>query len=227
MENKNIQVLQFLQLLKENNNKEWFEANREYFHQLRNYFSELVDQLIEKISHFDPKISDVSSKTAMFRINRDVRFSSDKSPYKTNFGAYIAQGGRKSISAGYYIHFEHDEVFLAGGIYKPNPAVLSRIRWAIYENIEEFLNIVQNKDFVSLFGEVSGDKLQKTPKEFDKNFKYKDFLKFKDFNVIHYLQINDVLKPNFVDYCSNIFQKMLPFNQFLNKSIEDISNEKK
>lgn len=227
MENKNIQILQFLQTLKDNNNKEWFEANRQYFHHLRDYFSDIVEQLIQNISKFDHQIKNVNSKTSMFRINRDIRFSSDKSPYKTNFGAYIADGGRKSIKAGYYIHFEHDEVFLAGGIYKPIPAVLSRIRWAIYDNIDQYLTIVQNKDFVNLFGEVSGDKLQKTPKEFDKNFEYKDFLKLKDYNVIHYLSIQDVLKPDFVDYCSSIFQKMLPFNQFLNKSIEDITNESK
>ena len=137
-------LFQFLRELKKNNNKEWFDANRSHYSALRKEFENFINLVIAEITVFDKTVAHTTAKASIFRINRDIRFSNDKLPYKTNFGAFIAKGGRKGINAGYYIHVEPGEGFLAGGIYMPSGPMLKAIRTEIYENIEEFKKIVEN-----------------------------------------------------------------------------------
>ncbi len=156
-------ILQFASQLKKNNNREWFQENKEWYNQVRNEFEQLVDDLIQKISEFDGEINNLSSKECIFRIYRDVRFSYDKTPYKTYFGAYIASGGgRKSPRGGYYLHLEPDSAFVSTGIWSPEPVVLKALRQSIYDNIDELNEIRSNPGFSRYYKNFhEDDKLKK------------------------------------------------------------------
>ena len=134
----------FLSALKKNNNKEWFEANRKEYETSKKWFEELFENLISGISKLDKGVADLKPKDCLFRINRDVRFGKDKSPYKSNFGAAIAQGGRKSPFGGYYIHIEPGASFIAGGIHMPESEVLKNIRQEIDYNFKDFKKIISS-----------------------------------------------------------------------------------
>lgn len=218
----NLEILHFLQTLKNNNDKIWFDQNRQWYLQVRTKFEKIVEELIKHISNFDVNILDLKASATIFRINRDLRFSKDKSPYKTNFGAYIAKGGKNSPWAGYYLHYESDEIFLAGGIYKPENEILSAVRWHIYENIDRFLAIIGSDDFKKFFKEIDGQKQIKLPKDFDKNFPHKELLKFKDYNIVYYLNFEEIIRDDFVAYCAEIFRKMYEFNSFINEAISKV-----
>jgi uncharacterized protein (TIGR02453 family) len=156
----------------------------------------------------------------MFRINKDVRFSKDKSPYKTNMGASINPGGKKSMVPGYYIHIEPGKSFLAGGCYQPMPETLAAIRQEIDYNSSEFKKILSAKDFKTYFKELSQeDKLKTAPKGYDKNHPDKELLQHKHFIVIHHLKDEDVINKNFPLYASKVFKAMLPLNLFLRRSV--------
>ena len=135
-------TIAFLKRLKMNNNKEWFDSNKNQYLEAKDEFEKLVDNLIQGTNKFDKKISsDLKAKNCTFRIYKDVRFSKDKSPYKTNFGASINPGGKKALFVGYYLHVEQGNSFLAGGVYMPEPPVLQAIRQEIDYNIEPLLKV--------------------------------------------------------------------------------------
>src|ERR1051325_10599551 len=124
-------TLKFLKDLKKNNTKEWFDANRKAYESAKKDFEGLVESVIEQFCKKDEEIGSLKPKDCMFRINRDIRFSKDKSPYKTNFGAFINKGGKKSIYAGYYFHCEPGENFVGGGLWMPMPDALKKVRQEI------------------------------------------------------------------------------------------------
>src|SRR5919199_2897449 len=141
-------TLDFLGKLKQNNNKAWFDANRARYEEARAQFEDFVQLLIAEINKFDD-LGALSAKECIFRINRDIRFSKDKSPYKTNMGASIAPGGKKSTRQSYYVHIApHDRSFLAGGLYMPTPEQLAKFRQAIDRDAARFKRIINAKDFV-------------------------------------------------------------------------------
>jgi uncharacterized protein (TIGR02453 family) len=161
------QTFDFLRRLKENNNRDWFNENKSLYTGALREFEVFVDTLIKHISDFDEKIMTTSVKDSTFRIYRDTRFSKDKTPYKTHFGAYIAPEGRKSGIAGYYIHVEPGGCFVAGGLYRPPTKELNSIRRRISKNFPEFLEIISNPDFVRKFGLITDtEKLKTTPRGF-------------------------------------------------------------
>ena len=126
------EILKFLELLSGNNNREWFEANKPMYQSAKSLYETLITNTITGIGAFDSSIGHPLAKDCLFRIFRDVRFSKDKAPYKTNFGAFIASGGRKSPKSGYYIHIEPEKSFIGGGIYMPQPDVLKKLRQEVY-----------------------------------------------------------------------------------------------
>ena len=139
----NKELFQFLSELRLHNNREWFQANKPRYDLLHRQFIEVVQELINRMTLFEPELAGLTPKDCIFRIYRDIRFSPDKTPYKTHFGAYIAAyGGRKSEYAGYYLHLEPGASMLAGGVWCPPPALLKLFRKDIYENIEFLLNNV-------------------------------------------------------------------------------------
>ena len=143
-------IFDFLRKLRDNNDREWFNAHKPEYLELKDRFEKWVSELIERTADFDEEVRGLAAKDCVYRIYRDTRFSPDKTPYKTHFGAYIASpGGRNSNRAGYYVHLEPDGSLLGGGLYCPDPALLKRLRQDIYDNIEEFTSILQEKAFVN------------------------------------------------------------------------------
>jgi uncharacterized protein (TIGR02453 family) len=212
-------VLEFLHKLKENNNRDWFNANKDQYEKARQEAEHFVDHLILEMQKIDKNIGTLTSKQTMFRIYRDVRFSKDKSPYKTYFGAFIAPGGRKSTKAGYYIHIAPEGTFVGGGAYHPMGEQLKKIRSEIYYNLAEFEKITSNKQFKNVFGELKGDRLVRPPQGFPKDFDGIELLKFKDYTVFFTLSDKEVLKPDFMNVVKNAFKTMKPLNDFLNRAM--------
>jgi len=218
----------FLRELKQNNHKEWFHEHKPVYQTLRKQFEQLIAQTILAIAQFDDSVKTIEPKQCIFRINRDIRFSKDKSPYKNNFGAFIAPGGRNSGLAGYYIHLEPDNCLLAGGIYMPPPDRLKAVRTEIFENTEEFKKIIHHKNFKKHFGKIISDKMLKTaPKGFPKDFNDIDLLKYKHYTVIKKVPEDMVTSDKFTAEVSQTFKALYPFNRFINDGINyqlDISN---
>lgn len=162
------EIYDFLRELRENNDREWFNAHKKRYVELKAWFDEWVGKLIEKTAGFDEEIEGLNVKDCVYRIYRDVRFSPDKSPYKTHFAAYLASpGGRNSQRAGYYVHLEPDGSLLGGGLYCPEPSLLKKLRQDIYDNIEEFTSILEEKKFAAEFAGIDAtDKLKKVPAPF-------------------------------------------------------------
>lgn len=176
-------IFGFLKALKKNNNREWFEKNKAKYIAAKAEFEFLVHDIIKGISKFDKKINpDTEAKDCVFRIYKDVRFSKDKTPYKTHFGAYFSPGGRKSSVAGYYFHFEPGNIFLAGGNWQPEAPQLNAIRQEIDYNGGKLENILNSKSFKKYFDGLSDeDKLKTIPKGYDKENKHIELLKLKSF----------------------------------------------
>jgi len=214
------QYFDFLNKLKFNNNKEWFQKNKPVYDQLKLSFEEIVSELINSISEFDPGINQLNPKDCVFRIYKDIRFSKDKTPYKTNFGAFFVPGGKKSGKAGYYLHIEPGECFLGGGIYMPPPPVLKKLREEVFYNLDELSSIISNKDFKKYFKGISGSKTTFMPKGFDKNFKGAEYLKYKDYTVIFPVSDDFYLHKDAFKETIKIFKAMKPFNDFLNHSFD-------
>ncbi len=212
--------LKFLKQLSKNNNKEWFDLNRKTYEICKTEFETVVKSVIDKSILFDNGLLNLEAKKCMFRINKDVRFSKDKSPYKINMGASINPGGKKSMIPGYYIHIEPNNSFLAGGCYQPMPEMLAAIRQEIDYNSAELKKILSAKEFKTYFKELSqDDKLKTSPKGYDKNHPEIELLQHKHFIAIHHLKDEDVLNKNFPTYISKVFKAMLPLNLFLRNSM--------
>jgi uncharacterized protein (TIGR02453 family) len=216
-------ILDFLRELKENNYREWFNANKNRFLEAKSIFEDLTTKLILKISEFDEDVKYLTPSECIFRIYRDVRFSPDKSPYKTHFGAYIAAGGgRKSSLAGYYVHIEPEGSQLGGGIYCPEPETLKRIRLSIFENYDEFKEILNEPQFASFFGKLySPEQLKKAPTGFPPDFEGIEYLKLKHFLTGHALSDSFISKEDLMDYAPKVFKTMLPLNRFFNDTINE------
>lgn len=215
------QTFQFLNELKKNNNRDWFNANKERYQTAMAEFETFIDLLIQKIGKFDKDVAGLHAKDCIFRIYRDVRFAKDKSPYKTHFGAWIVRGGKKSEQgAGYYVHVENDNCFLAGGAHMPPADWLEAIRQEIYHNGKEFKKIVGSTGFKKYFKEIEGEQLQRPPRGYDANHPDIELLKRKSYLATHKVPNTVVMRSNFIEYCTGTFKALSPLNRFLNKAID-------
>lgn len=213
-------ALEFLQLLKANNNREWFNENKNWYQQSSEDFKRFVNLLIAGINEFDKSVGSIDPKDCIFRIYRDVRFSHDKAPFKTNFGAYIAKGGRKSPFAGYYFHLDAESSFASGGIYMAPTDVMKRIREDIDLYPEEFLAILKEKTFNKTFQFFDEDKLKRIPQGFDKDSPVAEYLKFKHITPYHNLTEKDIADKELLGKTLKVFESMKPLVDFLNRSIK-------
>jgi uncharacterized protein (TIGR02453 family) len=218
METINKATLEFLSMLKNNNDRDWFGKNRKEYEAAKENFGKFVQEVIDRIVKFDPILKGLEAGQCIFRINRDTRFASDKSPYKTNFGAFIVRGGRKNGDkfTGYYIHIEPGKSFIAGGAYMPPSPWLTAIRENISTDPEKFNKILASKEFIKFFGELEGEKLKSAPRGYAADHPQIDLLKHKSFLVMHNLKDQDVLKPVFQDFVVDASKAMKPLNDFLN-----------
>lgn len=219
------EILLFLRELRDNNNREWFNANKERYLPLKEKYDLFTGTLIDKIALFDPDIKGVEVKDCVYRIYRDVRFSPDKSPYKIHFASYIAtKGGMNSARGGYYLHIQPDRCFLAGGIYCPEPAVLKRLRQDVYDNMDEFKQIIGSEEFKKENLKLDDtNSLKKIPAPFPKDYPDGDLLKHKDYTAgcakpDSFFETGDALNKILA-----VFQKLYPLNRFLNYTIDEMS----
>lgn len=208
-------TLQFLKNLTKNNNRDWFNENKTKYQEAQQDVVSLVENLITEMSAFDEEIGKLDAKKSLFRIYRDTRFSKDKSPYKTNFGASLGMG-KGSKTSGYYLHIEPGKSFLAGGVYMPESSVLKTIRQEISAFGDEFLEILEQDEFRNYFRGLSvEDKLQKVPQGFEKDDKMAEYLKLKHFIVTHPISDEQLLEENAAKNFAKIYKAMKPLNDFL------------
>jgi uncharacterized protein (TIGR02453 family) len=210
-------TLSFLKNLKQNNNRDWFNENKHLYEDAKNDYESFVEDLIQSISKFDKSIEGLEPRLCTFRIYKDVRFSKDKLPYKTNMGAAINEGGRKNPIAGYYFHLSPGECFLAGGLYLPSPDKLLGVRNRIANTKGAFSKIVNSKEFKKYYCGLWEDKLKTAPKGFPKDHPDIEYLKYKSFLVEHKLTENQIFSKDVIDYISKAFKAMKPMIDFLNE----------
>lgn len=166
----------------------------------------------------DPDLAGIDVRKSVFRINRDVRFSTDKSPYKTSLAAIIIEGGRRNFSekAGYYIHLEPGNSMIGGGAYLPPSAWINSIRKEITSESETFRNIIHQKDFIRYFGVLTGDKLKSAPRGYASDHIDIDLLRYKSLMAVHELSKEDVLSERFKEHFIDVARAIKPLNDFLN-----------
>jgi uncharacterized protein (TIGR02453 family) len=215
-------VLDFLSQLKLNNNREWFQENKKWYDASKKEVENFVSGIITTISAIDPALQTPPMKDCMFRIFRDVRFGADKSPYKTNFGAFIARGGRKSSFPGYYFHFEPGESMLAGGVYQPEPDTLKLLRNEVYFRSAELKEILEKPSFKKYFSQLGDfDKMKKAPKDFPADFADVDLLKYRSYIVSQNIPDKIVTSENYQKHVLDMVKELQPFMAFLNRAISN------
>ena len=214
--------LTFLKKLKKNNNTVWMHAHKDEYLAAKKEFEFLVQEIIARISSWDSKLPFLEPKQCIFRLNRDIRFSDNKDPYKGNFGAYFGYGGKKGGLPGYYFHLSPKEIFVAGGMWMPEPDQLLKIRRFISENGDDLQAILKNKNFKNTFGALSTESaLKRPPKGFDPENPHIEILKLKNFIVSKNLTAEEALKPGFGKVIEKNFKLMKPLNDFLMEALKD------
>lgn len=214
-------IFQFLKELSVNNNREWFNEHKDDYLKAQVEFENLLTVIINQIALFDEDIKGVQAKDCTYRIYRDTRFSPDKTPYKIHFGGYINAKGKKSEHCGYYVHLQLGNCLLAGGSLCPPPNILKALRQSVYDNIDEYLSIVEDPSFKKHFPVIGENFLKTAPKGFPKDFKYIDYLKCKEF--ICSCQVPDefFLDKNMLANVSDIFMQLKRFSDFTNYTIDE------
>ena len=212
-------TLEFLSDLKRHNDRDWFIKNRGRYDEARANYESFVQALINEISGFDPILKGLEVKSCTYRINRDIRFSNDKTLYKTHLGAFIVRGGKQNGDryAGYYFHVEPGgNSMIAGGAYIPPKPWLSAIREKIDEQGDRLLKIISRKDFIEFFGEIEGEKLKTVPKGYPRDHPYIELLKLKSFLAAKMISDRDVISDGCFDLIIRASRVMKPLNDFLN-----------
>jgi len=212
--------IKFLKDLKKNNNKPWFDKNRPSYELAKQDFAAFIDKIIQLHSKKDPSIKNLTARDCMFRINRDVRFSKDKSPYKTNLGASINKDGKKNWnSAGYYFHLEPGKSFAGGGLYMPEPGVLKKVRQEIDYDLSRIRFILSSKKFKSVYGDLDRSVelvLSRVPKGYAPDDPAADLLKFKSYIAMVTIPDDVLLSKDAAKKIAAAFNALQPLIEFLN-----------
>jgi len=214
-------ILNFLKDLEANNTREWFDLNKDRYELTRRIFLDVAAVLIHEIRQFDDEIPVLNPKDCVFRIFRDVRFSKDKLPFKSNYGCFIARGGKKSGFAGYYLHIQPGECFLSGGIYMPPPQYLQAIRQEIFYHPQNYIQLIENKEFKSTFTLGYFDKLKTAPKGYPKDWEHLELIKNRNYAVGHRVEDKELCAPDFLKKAIEIYKIIYPFNRYLNKAVDE------
>jgi uncharacterized protein (TIGR02453 family) len=216
-------LLRFLKSLQRNNNKDWFEKNRSAYEECKTVFTDFIQRLIDSHSKTDPDIAGLEARNCVFRINRDIRFSKDKSPYKTNFGADLTKGGRKSPLAGYYIHIEPGQSFVGGGLWKPDPGNIRKVRQEIDYCFDDFSSIIESKQFKRIYGGLyKGEdvSLVKVPQGYDKESPAAEYLKFKSWLAMRTFADEELSSNTVIKKAVTALEALQPLLKFINRAID-------
>lgn len=217
-------TIKFLKDLKKNNNKPWFDKNRKIYEASKADFAGFIQKVIDRFGKKDNSIKTLLAKDCMFRINRDVRFSKDKSPYKTNFGASINKGGKKAWNfAGYYFHLEPGQCFAGGGMYIPMPEELKKVRQEIDYNFADFKKIISSKKFKAVYGALDKSAefmLSHVPKGYEPDNPAAEYLKLKSYIAMVKFKDADLTSKDLVKKTVVAFETLQPLIEFINNSVE-------
>lgn len=214
-------TLTFLKELVENNNREWFQANKDRYDVARENAIEFTGKLLKLLHKVDPGIDDsLDPKKCVMRIYRDIRFSKNKTPYKNNFGISVPSKSLKSGGAEYYLQISPDTSFIAGGYWMPETAQLKKIRQEIDYNANDLKKIIDDTEFISLFGEFrKQDQLKNIPKNYSADNENIALLKLKSFVAVHYLKDQELTTKNSIKTVAALCDKIYPMNVFLNNAL--------
>ena len=233
-------IIDYLRDIAAHNNRDWFWENHKRYEKAHAEFEKGVEDLLHAIMEFDSSVENLTVKDCIYRFNRDIRFSSDKSPYKRHFGAYINAKGKKSLRGGYYIHLQPGNCFVAVGSYWLPTNILTACRNEIMANIDTWRKAVENGKFVKLFGYANGsdmgeytdgDKmppkgfgtthLKKAPKDFPKDYEFMDYLRMKDYCCWHSVADDFFGSAGWVGKTTEILRTAKPMMDFMNSVIDD------
>lgn len=213
-------TLDFLKKLAKNNNKPWLEKNKSHFIEAKTDFENLITELVIGLAKVNPSLAGVDPKKCIFRIYRDVRFSKNKEPYKTNFGASIGDGGKDLGRPLFYIHIQPgNQSFVAGGLYMPEPKILRKVREAILENSNAFKKVVQEKKFEKEFGKLSDMRLKTAPRGFSKDHPDFEWIQYTSYIVEKSQSDADILSKHFIQNTISSYKILQPFLNYLDKTI--------
>ena len=217
-------TLEFLRELKANNNKEWFDANRKRYEKVKSDYLALAADLLESMKKIDPALEMLTAKDCIFRINRDIRFSANKSPYKTNLGIVLQPGGKRMSRAAYYFHIEEGASFAGGGLWMPESALLLKVRKEIHYFIPDLTEILEKPDFKKYYGALDieeGQKLSRPPKGFEADDPAIEFIKLKSFTTSAPISDDLLTSKNLVENISVRLEALKPFIQFINRGLDN------
>lgn len=210
----------FLKSIKKNNNRPWFENNKGKYEQAKQDVELFVSELLKGLVKVNPAFNNLTVKDCVFRIYRDVRFSKNKDPYKTNMGAYFVEGGKKSNKAGFYVQIEPGGCFIAGGCWMPASPELKKIRQEIDYNLEPFEKIIKGRTFKKHFDGLANYQLKTTPKGYDSENPAIDYLRQTSFIVVATATEKDFTSKGAVKKCVDAYKVMKPFLDFLNTALD-------
>lgn len=219
----NIKTIEFYRELRINNNKEWFDRNRSRYEEVKKDVLGFVNELLLKMHQFDDTLRHLEAKDCIFRINRDIRFSNDKTPYKTHLGIFINPFGKKLEYAGYYVHLdEHNGSFAGGGMYMPGTEALKKIRKEMSLFYEDLFDILKAPEFIKTFGELNMERrimLLRPPKGYSNDDPAIQFIKLKSFTTAKDLPKEILTDSNGINMIIDIFKNLKPFNDFINRAL--------
>ncbi len=214
--------LQFLEDLKANNNRDWFLDNKKRYDIFKKDYQQLVADLLDAMKPLDPSLEMLEVKNCTFRINRDIRFSKDKSPYKDHIGIWLSSGAKGMNRSGYYVHIAKNGSFIAGGLYCPEAEDLKKMRKEIAYFHEDLEAIINTKNFQKEFGDFDRNEknvLKNPPRGYEKDHPAIEFLKLKSFETSQKFDINEVTKEDFVAKMSKRLIVLKPLNDFINRAL--------
>lgn len=216
------ELFEFLRQLAANNNREWFAANKPRYAELRKLWEEDIDRLIGHMSVWEPRLSHLTAKSTAYRIYRDIRFSPDKTPFKTYFSAAFSQYGKSTHRASYYLHIDgSEEAGVYGGMWCPDSSMLRTIRKAIVDNIEEFEDIVNDRVLQEEFPQWCGQSLKTVPNGYDRNHPQAAYLRLKDYGRFGHVDKSVFCDPSWPEIVAEKFSAIRPFVEFLNYSLDE------
>lgn len=215
------ETLAFLKAIKKNNNKDWFDKNKAKYLAAKENWELVLDDVLKGISSFDKRYGELKAKDCSYRIYRDVRFSPDKTPYKSHFGASINIFGKKAMNAGYYVHLEPGGSFIAGGMWMPPGELLKKVRQEIDYNGKELHKVLSNRAFKNYYGGFEKEYSLKTnPKGYDKDHPDIELLRLTSYIVSHPFTDTEVLKPSFARNIAKGAEIMRPLVDYLNMALD-------
>ena len=217
-----IDTLQFLDDLKANNNRDWFLDNKKRYEDFKKDYQLLVADLLDAMKPLDPSLEMLEVKNCTFRINRDIRFSKDKTPYKSHLGIWLSSGAKGLNRAGYYIHLENGSSFIAGGLYCPEANDLKKMRKEIAYFHEDLDSILNEEAFKKEFNDFDRDEkntLKNPPRGYEKNHPAIDLLKLKSFESSQKIDFSTAGTKDFVTTVSKKLILLKPLNDFINRAL--------